>query len=74
MEIAARTMLSGRPSMMYQWGGSRNRLERDPEEGDDVTSSFSFVVMKKKKILTTTFPGMLESVHSMMIFPWKSPK
>src|SRR6185312_12808036 len=28
----------------------------------------------KKKILTTTFPGMLESVHSMTIFPWKSPK
>src|SRR6185436_14948274 len=28
----------------------------------------------KKKILTTTFPGMLDSVHSMMIFPWKSPK
>ena len=21
-----------------------------------------------------TFPGMLESVHSMTIFPWKSPK
>src|SRR6185295_8575494 len=28
----------------------------------------------KKKILTTTFLGMLESVHSMTIFPWKSPK
>src|SRR4029078_11947490 len=28
----------------------------------------------KKKILTTTFPGMLESVHSITIFPWKSPK
>ena len=24
--------------------------------------------------LTTTFPRMLESVHSMTIFPWKSPK
>ena len=28
----------------------------------------------KKKILTTTFPGMLDSMHSMTILPWKSPK
>ena len=28
----------------------------------------------EEKIWTTTFPKMLDSVHSMMIFPWKSPK
>ena len=28
----------------------------------------------KKKILTTTFPGMLESVHSRTIFPMEEPE